>query len=192
MSSNRLWTPLRAAFVLLFLVGCHGSHVEKAEHHTHVHRPADYPTAVARLVELDGDIRAGRLSVVPHDDDHEDPAVHDQVDDEGHDRNDQDRESELRHHDDEHPDDAVSEAYDIVRWLPDIAADSDLAVEPWNRVHATANRLEVIINDAVSQNGEDRRETYLKYGAEITELQEHLLEVCQHFKSAEDSLAAGE
>jgi len=38
-----------------------------------------------------------------------------------------------------------SELRDIVRWVPEIAADSDMTKQPWDEVHAAALKLEELL-----------------------------------------------
>ena len=88
-------------------------------------------------------------------------------------------------HDHEHISlDALQEMNDLVRWLPDLAADSDLKEEPWNRVHAATNALAVILTEASSQNGDERREAYLKHETVVEEHVRELLEIKRQFPSS--------
>jgi len=80
--------------------------------------------------------------------------------------------------------DVFAETHDIVRWLPMLAADSDLKEEPWNRVHAASQRLEEILTDVLSRSGVDRRETYLDYETELDQNQRELVEIKQQFPTA--------
>ena len=41
--------------------------------------------------------------------------------------------------------DVFTELGDVVRWLPELAADSDLPEEPWNRVARTSDELLVLV-----------------------------------------------
>jgi len=85
--------------------------------------------------------------------------------------------------------DAFTETYDIVRWLPMLAADSDLEEEPWNRVHATARQLEGILAKVVALNGDNRRQTYMQYESEFHQHQRALLEIKQKFPTANAAAA---
>ena len=80
--------------------------------------------------------------------------------------------------------DVFAETSDVVRWLPMLAADSDLDEEPWNRVHAAARRLEQILPEVIARNGDDRSETYLQYETELDQLQRALIEVKQQFPTS--------
>jgi hypothetical protein len=79
---------------------------------------------------------------------------------------------------------------DLVRWLPALAADSDLEERPWNQVHTVANQLEVILTDASSKNGDERRATYLQYETAIERHLRQLLEIKREFPTAASSLPA--
>ncbi|MFM8252444.1 MAG: hypothetical protein ACKOBW_12675 [Planctomycetota bacterium] len=86
--------------------------------------------------------------------------------------------------------DVFAETYDIVRWLPMLAADSDLAEELWNQVHAASQRLEVILTAVLARHGNDRRGTYLQSETELTQLQRELVEVQRRFPTAPHALTA--
>jgi len=131
--------------ILICLGGCPSIETEKAEHHTPDHMPADYPTAVDRLLAL-------RVEIANAD---------------ARDAGDVD---------------VFAEAYDIVRWLPMLAADSDLKEEPWNVVYATAGRIEKILVEVVAGDGDKRRKIYLQYDAELEQLHGELVKVKQEFQ----------
>lgn len=79
---------------------------------------------------------------------------------------------------------AFTETHDIVRWLPELAADSDLEEQPWNRVCASSLRLESIMNEVLNAPHDDRPAMYLKYGTELDQLQHDLVEIKQLFPTA--------
>jgi hypothetical protein len=171
--------------LLLFTLngGCR-SHATtgEPEHNFSAHMPADYPAAVERVQRVHREILTGALVAreVPatqvhhdHPHDHEHRHVHGQA----------------------HPHvhlDAVQKMGDLVRWLPILAADSDLEEEPWNRVYATANSLGVILTEASSRNGDERRETYLSYGIEVDRHLRQLIDIKRQFPRSKKSLAAGQ
>ncbi|MCA9206655.1 MAG: hypothetical protein KDA59_26555, partial [Planctomycetales bacterium] len=64
-----------------------------------------------------------------------------------------------------------TETHDIVRWLPELAAYSDLEEQPWNRVYASSLRLDSIMNDVLSAPHDDRPAMYVEYGTELDQLQ---------------------
>jgi len=80
--------------------------------------------------------------------------------------------------------DALQEMSDLVRWLPELAADSDLKEEHWNEAHSAANRLEALLGAASSRSGDERRETYLECQAEIEQHLDRLVEIKQQFPVA--------
>ena len=88
--------------------------------------------------------------------------------------------------------DVFAETYDVVRWLPMLAADSDLDEEPWNRVDRASRRLEEILNEVLARNGSDRRETYLRYETELDQHQRVLVEIKQQFPAAASAMPAEE
>jgi hypothetical protein len=46
---------------------------------------------------------------------------------------------------------ALAELADIVRWLPELAADSDMEEGPWNRVHAISAQLLTRLSPSISR-----------------------------------------
>ncbi|GIW98536.1 MAG: hypothetical protein KatS3mg111_1869 [Pirellulaceae bacterium] len=87
------------------------------------------------------------------------------------------------------PLDVFTETSDIVRWLPDLAADSDLGEEPWNSVYATSQRLETILNEVQSRRDADRYQEYQTYETEFDQLYNALLEIKQLFLAATELAA---
>lgn len=153
------YAPLGRRLVLLtslvFLVaGCHGTHVEEAEHHTPAHKPPNYSAAVDRLLALH--VEFGNSG----------DRTEDQLD-------------------------ALSEAYDVVRWLPELAADSDLEEQPWIRVENAARRLEAIMTHVLSCSDDQRYEMYFQYETELEQHQRALIDVKSQFPAA-DKLASGQ
>jgi hypothetical protein len=136
--------------LLVLAAGCHGTHVEEAEHHTPAHKPADYPAAVDRLLVLHVEINSGRHR------------ASEQID-------------------------AFVEAHDIVRWLPDLAADSDLSEKPWNAVYSTAQQLEAILMEVQSQRGDNRSEVYMSHETAIDQHHRALVEIKQQFPASSGS-----
>lgn len=85
--------------------------------------------------------------------------------------------------------DVFTESYDVARWLPDLAADSDLEEQPWNQVHVTARQLEAILVSVLAQAEGMRRETYLKYEQQLTRHQRELVAVKQQYPTPNDVAA---
>lgn len=73
--------------------------------------------------------------------------------------------------------DPLSESTDLVRWLPELAADSDLAEEPWNRVAATAQGYRDVLLVVMQQSTESRATAYAAQRHRIEELQAELVEL---------------
>jgi hypothetical protein len=90
---------------------------------------------------------------------------------------------EVRSHN-RRPDDQIdvfAELYDVARWLPELAADSDLAEEPWNRVQQVSLRLEQILAE-VRTRSDDKWRAYVEIEPELKQLHRELLEVRMIFE----------
>lgn len=139
--------------LFLFLVGCLRAPTEEPEHHVPAHRPADFPAAVARLQELHREL----------------PAPDDHAADHAADR----------------PGDGIEafvEWSDLVRWLPELAADSDLPEAPWNRVDAAAAKLAALLPPTLSSA--EGRAAYRAHAAAVAPLLEELAAVVALFPRA--------
>lgn len=77
--------------------------------------------------------------------------------------------------------DVFAETYDIVRWLPMLAADSDLEEAAWNRVEGAARRLEEILTHVLSRGDDARKQAYFQYEKELEQHQGVLVEIKQQF-----------
>ena len=172
-------TATIALHLVMLTSGC-WSHTNKSvpEHYSFPsHKPVNFPAAVDRLQQVHqelvkGPLVARKVHAVHHDHDHH----------HGH------------HHSHDHAHhhvhlDALQEISDIVRWLPELAADSDLSEESWNRVYATAKSLEVILADASARSGDERGETYVQYQTEVDRHLGQLLEIQSEFPKMQNSLA---
>lgn len=144
------------AALLAVIVGCllnaacgcrHVEHAE-AEHHAPPHKPADYPAAVERLLELHVELVNDRQRAP----------------------------GELE---------ALAEAYDVARWLPELAADSDLKEQPWLRVEHAARRMEALLAPILQQEGSGRLESYRARETDWDALHRELLAVKQLFPDRE-------
>ena len=56
--------------------------------------------------------------------------------------------------------DEFDELVDIARWLPELAADSDLGEQPWNRVHTAAGKLQQQLRVVMNEPSAKRRGAY--------------------------------
>ncbi|MGE0761256.1 MAG: hypothetical protein AB7F89_22040 [Pirellulaceae bacterium] len=56
--------------------------------------------------------------------------------------------------------DVFQELYDVVRWIPELAADSDLPREPWERIRQTSYLLTLELNEVRIAASDARRECY--------------------------------
>lgn len=79
----------------------------------------------------------------------------------------------------EEGEDEITESYDIVRWLPNLAADSDLAEPYWNRINESSESLLEILDEVMVQDEVKRRDSYLRHESKIEDLQRELLQVSQ-------------
>jgi len=168
---------------LVVAVGCHGGEIEEPEHYHPANKPVDFPAAITRMQHVHREIVAGPLvarevEIMDHHHDHSHDHDHDH--DHGHSHEDEQGHVHM---------DALQEMNELVRWLPGLAADSELEEAPWNRVNAAANALEIILTEASSGNGEARRVTYLRNEAEIERQLGQLVEIRQQFPSSLNSLA---
>ena len=60
--------------------------------------------------------------------------------------------------------DIFTELNDIVRWLPDVAADSDMSKQSWNSVKETSTQLVKVLEPIVSEEAPESqmRKAYRK------------------------------
>lgn len=180
---------LQTCLLLVLLAGCHGVETEEAEHHMPPHMPVNFPAAVERLGELHEEIRARPLAArtvggardehKPDDSGNGNHHHHDH----GHD------------HDQHHSHvtlDALQEMYDVVQWLPDLAADSDLEEEPWNRVDRVSRRYQALLAAALAQSGDSRRQIYVDNETELEKLRRELIEIKQVFPGETNRVTRGD
>jgi hypothetical protein len=80
------------------------------------------------------------------------------------------------------PLDAFSESFDIARWLPELAADSDMEERPWNQVHEIARQMETILTNVLSHDVGERRGTYLRYEVDLVRHQRALSDIKQQLQ----------
>jgi hypothetical protein len=80
--------------------------------------------------------------------------------------------------------DVFTESFDIARWLPELAADSDMEELPWNRVHEIASQMEKILGDVLSREDGQRRGAYRQFEMELERHRRGLAEVKQQLKPA--------
>ena len=122
---NRIQTILILSLSPLFATGCLTSPAEEPEHHVSAHMPPNFPAAVLRLSQLHDEFIHHSTQHSPR------PAT---------------RETGDSHHSNESAaTDPYAEMCDILRWLPQFAADSDLPEASWNRVNTAALALETVL-----------------------------------------------
>ena len=74
----------------------------------------------------------------------------------------------------EHADEAVHVMLDVTRWLPEIAADSDLPEEEWNIVNADAESLGDIFDEVHHAIHDDQKIDYPKIAARVPQIIQRL------------------
>ena len=120
----------------------HGHH-----HHDNLHKPVDYQSAMSRLSKLHQAILAGRRFLMP---DHR-RATH----------------THHHHHGDGHAHlhervDAFKEMHDIAKWLPELAADSDLPKDPWDKINEHSKKLVALLDEVGTENQAENYEARRK------------------------------
>jgi hypothetical protein len=73
--------------------------------------------------------------------------------------------------------DAFTELGDVVRWLPELAADSDLPEEPWTRVARTSDELLVLVARIQTAPRDQRALSYRREAAQWEQLLEQLTSI---------------
>lgn len=82
--------------------------------------------------------------------------------------------------------DVFVEQGDILRWLPGLAADSDLAEEPWNRVADTSNALAVLHAGLLATPPDRRNAAYRTQAARWQQALDELTQVAELLQKSED------
>jgi hypothetical protein len=83
--------------------------------------------------------------------------------------------------------DIFMETHDVIRWLPELAADSDLDEDSWNQVDHTAQRMEAMLTAVLKRTGDARLAAYREYKDSMDKLQSQLLNLRQLFSPASES-----
>ena len=73
--------------------------------------------------------------------------------------------------------DLIDEFRDIVRWLPTLAADSDLDEFSWNEVHAIAKQLQALLFARVPTDAAERGSWYRTHRQQNEQFQQELLRI---------------
>jgi hypothetical protein len=73
------------------------------------------------------------------------------------------------------------ELFDIAKWLPELAGDSDLREEPWDVVNATADQLQSLLRDVLAARGDEQMEVYRARATSIESLIDQLTRVSREF-----------
>ena len=136
------------------LVGC-----KEAEHGDHIvyhHKPEGFKGAVNRLLVIHQSMVADAPLPEPRHFDNHDDHHHDHDHDDGHSDD----------HDDVVEVEIFQELEDIVRWLPTIAADSDLPKEPWDRINGQIKTLAELTRLS-GKDDEQKRSSYVENAEKI-------------------------
>ncbi len=75
--------------------------------------------------------------------------------------------------------DVFTELGDVVRWLPELAADSDLPEELWNRVARTSDELLVLVAQIQAAPRDQRTLSYRRGAAQWEQLLEQLTRIAR-------------
>lgn len=155
-SKKRTTAPSRYLSVTLLLLvalfqGCDGG---EHHHNLNLHKPKNLELAIRRLkgihlvITSNAPLPEPRTFIEDHDHDHAHSHSH------SHSHSHADLESvEVS---------IFQELHDIVRWLPKIAADSDMDEETWNEVNQLQKRLEPLAEEITAAEKSDRRKVYQK------------------------------
>ncbi len=215
---NRMFTPLVAFASLLLLAGCPGPverQTETAEKNRlpklSFHKPADFPAAVTRLKEIheavlsDQPLPSPKTFRVVESIHGVGPGAHShyhlarESGDEGHSHDDahghsHDGESSEITHDVQV--DVVTEMVDIVKWMPDIAADSDMEKGGWDQVKQASGDLHDRLTETLAQadGPQAQREKLRELNGQLTEYLETMSSVTSQTEAptTESSQTPGE
>lgn len=164
------------AFVISFyFAGCQGSG-ESHEHIVNYHKPSDFVEAITRLEE----IHAALVSSDPLPSDRE--FVPDDYHSHSHDHDDG-----SHGHSHDHSDDIVKvsifqELNDIVRWLPTIAADSDLPKKSWDAIAVQSKSLTNLMAKIRGKDASTKRKQYQQHSEQFKEVLLSLRDLVKDFE----------
>ncbi len=79
--------------------------------------------------------------------------------------------------------DVFAETYDVVRWLPELAADSDLEEEPWNRAVRASRHWEAILSAVMKLDHTERASAYRSHDRQLDDVQRELIDIQSLFPS---------
>jgi hypothetical protein len=83
--------------------------------------------------------------------------------------------------------DAFTEAYDVARWLPELAADSDLPEGPWNKLdRAASDFVGILVALLRVEEDEARRAAYHEQERMIEQVHRELIAIRELFDPSGD------
>jgi len=160
-SPNRMNTWMSIPFLLLILVGCSNDATEKTSNFEHdhfvaPHWPNNLADAATKIRERMSWLEEGTVPDLHHDDHdhHEDAHKHDHHEDH-HDAHEHDHHDAHGH--DDHDDYVINpkaEIIEIVSWIPEIAADTNLAEADWLPLYNATESLAANLRSANSQSAD--------------------------------------
>lgn len=84
--------------------------------------------------------------------------------------------------------DVFSELFDVIRWLPELAADSDVTKEPWDRIHHTVKQFELDLEEVRLVAADKRHDAYRSREVVIDSNLRELVELKKHFPQEDEGL----
>lgn len=187
MHITQLTFLLIAMAAVALSVGCQSAH-EDHDHIVYFHKPADVKHAVARLTEIHkAMLSAGPLPPPQEFETHGSGHHHHSHGDHGHDH-DHDHDHE---HDHEHEHEIVSvgifeEWCDVVRWLPSIAANSDMNQTEWDQINAGCKSLSSLVSSlSGNQSDAEKRKIYVAHEQEIQQMLQTVGQAVEAFEQTE-------
>ena len=82
------------------------------------------------------------------------------------------------------------ELSDVVRWLPELAADSDLGKDAWDKIHATTQRMDAMLTPVRAAPPTERADAYRKQSVDLAACLGELTMLAADFRAAEGGTAA--
>ncbi len=153
---SRIHYAWAALFCLLAAAGCLASPAEEAEHHLAAHMPRDFPAAARRLTHLHQTLLEGSRA----------------------------QSKELRTPNEKTAQiEPFAEMCDVTRWLPELAADSDLPEEPWERVYNSAANLESLLLPLAALNVKEQRDAYHRQADRIAKCIDQITGVANDYSA---------
>ena len=203
MHTNSFQWLVAGLAVLALSTGCQSAH-EDHDHIVYFHKPTDVKHAVARLTEIHEVMLSKDPLPAPqefethghghhhshgsHDHDHGDHD-HDGHDHDGHDHDGHDH-GHGHTHGHGHGHEIVSvgifeEWCDVVRWLPSIAANSDMEKSEWDQINGGCQSLsDLVASLSGNQSDAEKRKIYIAHEKEIQQMLQTVKQANEAFEQA--------